>query len=46
MSRKILEMEHLSLFRGSVISTWREGFYTENPERYVVEGSGTGAFLL
>jgi hypothetical protein len=42
----ILKMKHLTLFRGSVSSTWREGSYFEDTERYVVEGSGTGAFLL
>jgi hypothetical protein len=30
MSRKALEMEHLSLFRGCSTGTWREGSYTED----------------
>jgi hypothetical protein len=46
MSKKALEMEHLSPFRGSVRGTWREGSYTEGSERHVMEGSGNGAFLL
>jgi hypothetical protein len=46
MSMKFLEMEHLTLFRGYMSSTWKEGSYTEDSERYVVEGSGTGALPL
>jgi len=46
MSRKVLEMEHFCLYRGSVSSNWREGSFTEDSGRYVAEGSGTGAFLL
>jgi hypothetical protein len=39
-------MEHLSLYRGSMRGTWREGFYTEDLKRHVIEGSGNGAFLF
>jgi hypothetical protein len=46
MSRKALEGEHLSLYRGSVRGTWREGSNTENSKRHVIEGSGKGAFLF
>jgi hypothetical protein len=46
MSRKALEMEHLSPYRGSVRGTWREGSGTEDSERHELEGSGKGAFLL
>jgi hypothetical protein len=46
MSKKALEMEHLSPLRGSVSGTWRERSYTEGSERHVMEGSGRGAFLL
>jgi hypothetical protein len=35
MSRKALEMEHLSLYGGSVRGTWREGSCTEDSERHV-----------
>jgi hypothetical protein len=46
MSRKVLEMEHLSSYSGSVKGTWREGSFTEDSERHVLEGSGKGALLL
>jgi len=46
MSRKALEMEHLSLYTGSVRETWMESSYTEDSERHVMEGSGNGTFLL
>ena len=46
MSRKALEVEHLSFYRDSVNGTWREGAYTEDSERHVIEGSVNGAFLL
>jgi hypothetical protein len=39
-------MEHLSPHRSSIRGTWREDSYTENSERYVMDGSGKGAFLL
>jgi hypothetical protein len=39
MPRKALE--HLSLYRG-----WREGSYTEDSKRRVIEGSGKGALLF
>ena len=32
-------MEHLSP-RGSMRGTWRDGSFTENPERYAKQGSG------
>jgi len=35
----------LSLYTGSVRETWREGSYTEDSERHVIEGSGNGAFI-
>jgi hypothetical protein len=46
MLRKALEMEHLSLYRGSMRGTWREGTCTEDSKRYVIEGSGNRAFLF
>jgi len=46
MSMKVLEMEHLSLYRGSVRRTWREGSHTEDSVRHVMEGGGNGAFPL
>jgi len=46
MSRKALEMEHHSPYRGYVRGTWREGYYTEDSERHVMERSGNEAFLL
>jgi hypothetical protein len=45
MSRKALEMEHLCLFRGSSMGTWREGSYTEDSERCIAR-HGNRAFLL
>jgi len=41
-----LEMQHFSLYEGSVKGLWREGPYTEDSERHIIEGSGSGAFLL
>jgi hypothetical protein len=46
MLRMDLEMEHLSLHRGSARGTWREGSHTEVFERRVIEGSVKGAFLF
>jgi hypothetical protein len=46
MSRKALEMEHLSPYEGPVRGTWREGSYTEDSKRPVIEGPGNGAFNL
>jgi len=46
MSRKALEMEHLSLYRGAVRGTWRESSYTEDSDRQVMEGSGNRTFVL
>ena len=42
---EVLEMEYLSVYRGSVRETWRAGFYTEDFQRHVMEGSGNGKFL-
>ena len=39
-------MEHLSIYTDFVRGTWRKGSNTEDSERYVMEGSGNGAFLL
>jgi len=44
MSRKALEMQRLFPYRYSVRGTWREGSNTEDVERYVMAGSGKGAF--
>jgi hypothetical protein len=41
-----LEMEHLSLYIGSLSGTWRESSCTEDFERHTVEGSGNRAFLF
>jgi hypothetical protein len=41
-----LEIEHLSLYRGSVRRTWRQGRYSEDSESHVAGGNGNGAFLL
>jgi hypothetical protein len=46
ISKKALEMEHQSVYRGYVRGTWREGSYIEVSEKHVMEGSGKGAFLL
>jgi hypothetical protein len=46
MPRKALEMEHFSLYRGSVRGTWMGGSCTEDSKRHVIEGSGNGAFLF
>jgi hypothetical protein len=43
---KALEIESLSLYRGSMRETWREDSYTEGTERCIIEGSGNGAFFL
>ena len=45
VSRKALEMEHLSLYRGFVRGTCRESSYTEDYERHVMEGSGNRALF-
>jgi hypothetical protein len=37
---------YLSLYRGSVRGTSREGSYTEDSDRQVMEGSGNRAFVL
>jgi len=42
MSRKALEWEHLSPYRGFMRGTYS---YTEYSERHAVEGSKNGAFL-
>jgi hypothetical protein len=39
MSTKASEMEHLSLYRGSVRGTWREGSHTEDSERQIANRS-------
>jgi hypothetical protein len=44
--RRCLEMKPLSPSRGSMRGTRREGFYTEDSERQVVEGFGNREFLL
>ena len=46
MSRKALEIGHPSLYRGSVRGGWREGSYSEDSERHVMEGRGNGAIFL
>jgi hypothetical protein len=46
MTGKVLEGEHLSLYRGSVRETWREGSHTADSKTHVIEGSGRGAFLF
>jgi len=43
---KALEMEHLSLYGGSVRGTWKEGLYNENSKRCVIQGSRNGAFVF
>jgi hypothetical protein len=37
MSGKVLEGEHLSLYKDSVRGTWREGSHTEDSKRHVIE---------
>jgi len=46
ISRKALEMKHLSPSRGSMRGTWREGSYTEDSEKKVAEGFRNRAFLF
>jgi hypothetical protein len=46
MSRKALEMEYLILYKGSVRGTWKEGSYTEDSEKLVMEGSGNKSISL
>jgi hypothetical protein len=46
MSRKPLEMRHLSPYTSSVRGMCREGSYSGESERHVMEGSGNTAFLL
>jgi hypothetical protein len=41
-----LEMEYVSPCGGSVRRIWKQGSYTEDSERYVIEEYGNGAFLL
>ena len=43
--RKALEVAYVSLYKGSVRGTWREGTYTEDSERHVLGGSGIVAFV-
>ena len=45
MSRKAVEMEHLSPYRGFVRGIYREGSYTDDSDRQVTEDSGNGAFF-
>jgi hypothetical protein len=45
MSRKALEMEHLSLYTGYVRENRRDSSYTEDSVRHVMEGSGNKHFL-
>jgi len=45
MSRKALEMEHLSRYTGYMKETQRDGSYTEDSERHEMEGSGNKHFL-
>jgi hypothetical protein len=45
MSRKALEIEHHSPYRGYVRGNWREGSYTEDSERHVIKGTGNGALV-
>jgi hypothetical protein len=45
MSRKALEMEHLSRYTGYMRETRRDGSYTEDTERHVMEGSGNKHFF-
>jgi hypothetical protein len=44
MSRKDLKKVYRP-YRGSVRGTWREGSYTEDSERHVLEAYGKEAFL-
>jgi len=46
MSRNATEIQHISLYRGSMRGTWKEGCYTDDSEGRVVEGSGNGEFRL
>ena len=39
-------MEHLSLYRGSVRETWKEGSHSGDSERRVIKGSGNSACNL
>jgi hypothetical protein len=45
MSRKALEMEHLSLYTGYMRETRRDSSYTEDPVRHVMEDSGNKHFF-
>jgi hypothetical protein len=40
ISRRAVEMEHLSPNRGFVRGAWRDGSYAKDFERHVMEGSG------
>jgi hypothetical protein len=46
MSRKALEMEHLSVYTRFVRGIWRKGSNNVDSERHVMEGSGKREFLL
>jgi hypothetical protein len=46
MSRKALEMKNLSPYTGSVRGNWRDGSYSGDSERHVIEDSGNTEFLL
>jgi len=45
MPRKALEMELFSPYRGFMRGTWREGCYTWNSQRHVMECCGKGVFF-
>ena len=38
-------MKHLSLYKGSTMGTWREGYYTEDSDRHVMNGLETQHFF-
>jgi hypothetical protein len=38
VSKRGLEMEHLSLYRGSIRGTWRVGFFSGDSEKHVRKG--------
>ena len=43
--KKALEMSHLTLYTGSMRRTQRDGSYTEDSDRHVIEGSGNKHFI-
>jgi len=45
-SERALCKHSISLYGSSVRGTWREGSYTEDYRRHVMEGSRNRAFLL